>query len=127
MPYHDDPYLEHFLHYYQNDIQRIFPRFDFHIEEEYLIAMLVSDMETVGLIVAEIVSVDTLHIKLDYMVPKYRNSQLAHTFYRCELRCIDFLGYSNFVIEPQGVEHNKYLERLGFNFEGGFYIKSLDN
>ena len=84
--------------------------------------MLFSKMETIGLVVAEIKNEDTLRICIDYMVPKYRNSQLAKTFYQCELRCIDFLGYKQILIEPQSKEHNKYLERIGFKLVNGKYV-----
>ena len=85
-------------------------------------ALLFSKMETVGLIIAEIRDEETLRICIDYMVPKYRNSQLARTFYQCELRYIDFLGYSRIFIEPQSKEHNNYLERIGFKLVDGKYI-----
>ncbi len=119
---HDDQYLQHFLDYYRDDISKYFPRFDFKIEEEFLVALLCSKMETVGLIVAEIKDKDTLRICIDYMVPKYRNSQLARTFYQCELRCIDFLAYRHLYIEPQSKAHNRYLERIGFRMVDGKYV-----
>jgi len=123
----DDYYLNHFLDYYRTDISRYFPRFDFKIEDEFLVALLFSKMESIGLIVAEIKDKETLRICIDYMVPKYRNSQLARTFYQCELRCIDFLGYRNLYIEPQSREHNNYLERVGFKLvDGKYVIRFLD-
>jgi len=122
IPDREDRFLNYFLDYYKDDITRYFPRFDFGIEEEFLVALLFSKMETVGLIIAEIKDEDTLRICIDYMVPKYRNSQLARTFYQCELRCIDFLGYSHILIEPQSKEHNNYLERIGFKLVDGKYV-----
>ncbi|MEI6677718.1 MAG: hypothetical protein WCL21_03865 [Mariniphaga sp.] len=118
----EDYYLNHFLDYYREDIEKYFPRFDFNIEDEFLIALLFSKMETVGLIIAEIKDVDTLRICVDYMVPKHRNSELAKTFYQCEMRCIDFLGYRNLYIEPQSKAHNNYLERIGFRLVDGKYV-----
>ena len=122
IPDRDDRYLNYFLDYYREDISRYFPGFDFCIEEEFLVALLFSKMETIGLIIAEIRDEETLRICVDYMVPKHRNSQLARTFYQCELRCIDFLGYSQIYIEPQSNEHNSYLERIGFKLVEGKYI-----
>jgi len=119
---HDDQYLQYFLDFYRDDITKFFPRFDFKIEEEFLVALIVSKMETVGLIIAEIKNADTLRICIDYMVPKYRSSQLAKTFYNCELRCIDFLDYRNLYIEPQSKAHNDYLERIGFRLVDGKYV-----
>jgi len=55
-------------------------------------------------------------------VPKHRHTQLAKTFYNCELRCLDFLGYPNFYIEPQSRGHNAYLERIGFKLIDGKYV-----
>jgi hypothetical protein len=118
----DDYYLQHFLEYYRNDISKYFPHFDFRIEEEFLVALLFSRMETVGLIIGEIIDKDTLRICIDYMVPKHRNSQLAKTFYLCELQCIDFFGYRYLYIEPQSKAHNKYLERIGFRLVDGKYV-----
>jgi hypothetical protein len=122
IPDRDDNYLNYFLRYYKKDIENYFPRFDFKIEEEFLVALLFSNMETVGLVIAEIRDQETLRICVDYMVPKYRNSQLAKTFYQCELRCIDFLGYRQIYIEPQSKEHNEYLERIGFRLIEGKYV-----
>ena len=122
IPDRDDHFLNYFLNYYRKDITRYFPGFDFAIEEEFLVALLFSNMETVGLIIAEIRDEQTLKICIDYMVPKHRNSQLAKTFYQCELRCIDFLGFSKIYIEPQSKEHNTYLEKIGFKMVDGKYF-----
>lgn len=119
---HEDQYLQYFLAYYHDDITKFFPRFDFKIEEEFLVALILSKMETVGVIIAEIKNVETLRICIDYMVPKYRGSELAKTFYNCELRCIDFLDYRYLYIEPQSKTHNDYLERIGFRLVNGKYV-----
>jgi hypothetical protein len=119
---HEDPFVEHFLNYYRTDILKYFPKFDFKIEQEYLVAMVMSEMETVGLVIAEIKNAETIRICLDYMIPKHRRTQLAKTFYNCELRCLGFLGYQNFYIEPQSKVHNAYLERLGFKLIDGKYV-----
>ena len=119
---HDDQYLHHFLDYYRTDIAKFFPRFDFKIEEEFLVALVVSKMETVGLIIAEIKNPETLRICIDYMIPKHQGSQLAKTFYNCELRCIDFFDYKYLYIEPQSKIHNDYLERIGFRLVDGKYV-----
>ncbi len=118
----DDQYLHYFLDYYRADILKLFPGFDFKIEEEFLIALIMSKIETVGLIIAEIKNPETLRICIDYMVPKYQGSQLAKTFYNCELRCIDFLDYKYLYIEPQSKAHNDYLERIGFRLVDGKYV-----
>ena len=122
IPDRDDNYLNYFINYYRNDISKYFPHFNFKIEEEFLVALLFSNMETIGLIIAEIKSEETLRICVDYMVPKHRNSQLARTFYQCELRCIDFLGFRQIYIEPQSKQHNHYLERIGFKLVDGKYV-----
>jgi len=119
---HDDQYLHYFLDYYRNDITKFFPQFDFKIEEEFLVALVVSKMETVGLIIAEIKNPETIRICIDYMIPKHQGSQLAKTFYNCELRCIDFLDYKYLYIEPQSKIHNDYLERIGFRLVDGKYV-----
>jgi len=119
---HDDPYLQHFLNYYRADILSHFPRFNFKIEDEFLVAILISEMETVGLIIAEIKNAETLKICVDFMVPKHSRSQLAKTFYQCELRCIDFFGYKNIYLEPQSKVHNHYLESIGFILIDGKYV-----
>jgi len=118
----DDGYLHHFMEYYRTDISKHFPGFNFNLEDEFLVALMVSKMETVGLIVAEIKNAETLKICIDYMVPKYRNSQLAKTFYQCELRCVDFMGYHCLYMEPQSTIHNQYLERIGFRLVDGKYV-----
>lgn len=122
---HDDPYLHHFLNYYRADILKYFPGFNFKIEDEFLVALLVSEMETVGLIIAEIKNAETLKICVDFLVPKHSKSQLAKTFYQCELRCVNFLGFRNIYIEPQSTLHNHYLERIGFRLVNGKYVNQF--
>jgi hypothetical protein len=119
---HDDHYLQYFLEYYKTDISKYFPAFDFKIEEEYLVALLLSEMETVGLIIAEIKNAETLRICVDYLIPKHRKSYLAVTLYQCELNCINFLGYRYLYIEPQSKAHNDYLEKIGFRLIDGKYV-----
>lgn len=119
---HEDQYLQYFLEYYRTDIKKFFPAFDFKIEEEYLVAIILSKMETIGLIIAEIKNHETLRICIDYMVPKHQGSMLAKTFYNCQLRCIDFLDYKYMYIEPQSKIHNDYLERIGFRLVDGKYV-----
>jgi len=119
---HEDQYLQYFLDYYRTDIKKFFPGFDFKIEEEYLVAIILSKMETIGLIIAEIKNQETLRICIDYMVPKHQGSRLAKTFYNCQLRCIDFLDYKYMYIEPQSKIHNDYLERIGFRLVDGKYV-----
>lgn len=119
---HEDQYLQYFLDYYRNDIIKFFPGFDFRIEEEFLVAIILSRMETIGLIIAEIKNQETLRICIDYMVPKHQGSRLAKTFYNCQLRCIDFLDYKYMYIEPQSKIHNDYLERIGFRLVDGKYV-----
>jgi len=123
---HEDSYLQHFMNYYRADISEHFPKFNFNIEDEFLVALLVSKMETVGLIIAEIKNADTLKICVDFIVPKHSRSQLAKTFYQCELRCADFFGYRHIYIEPQSKVHNQYLESIGFRLVDGKYINCLD-
>jgi len=122
---HDDPYLHHFLNYYRADILKYFPGFNFMIEEEFLVVLLVSEMETVGLVIAEIKNAETLKICVDFLVPKHSRSQLAKTFYQCELRCVNFLGFRNIYIEPQSKVHNHYLERIGFRLVNGKYVNQF--
>jgi len=119
---HDDHYLHHFLDYYHSDIRKYFPAFDFKIEDEYLVALILSEMETVGLIIAEIKNAETLRICVDYLVPKYRRSLLARKFHQCQLHYVDFLGYRYLYTEPQSKAHNQYLERVGFRLIDGKYI-----
>lgn len=122
---HEDPYLHHFLNYYRGDILKYFPGFNFKIEDEFLVALLVSEMETVGLIIAEIKNAETLKICVDFLVPKHSRTQLAKTFYQCELHCVNFLGFRNIYIEPQSKVHNNYLERIGFRLVNGKYINQF--
>jgi hypothetical protein len=119
---HEDQYLRYFLDYYRHDIAKFFPTFDFKIEEEYLVVIILLKMETIGLIIAEIRNHETLRICIDYMVPKHQGSRLAKTFYNCQLRCIDFLDYKYLYIEPQSKIHNDYLERIGFRLVDGKYV-----
>ncbi|GET20824.1 YgjV family protein [Prolixibacter denitrificans] len=118
----ENDYLTDFLEYYHDDIQRFFPRFNFDIEEEYLIMFVHRDLNMAGLIVLEIKDADTLHIVLDYVVPRYRDYKVADYIFKRNIDRFRYLGYNMLYSEVQNSAHNNYLEKIGFEKEGDRYV-----
>jgi ribosomal protein S18 acetylase RimI-like enzyme len=118
----ENDYLTDFLEYYHDDIKRFFPRFNFNIEEEYLIMFVHRDLNMAGLIVLEIKDADTLHIVLDYVVPQYRDYKVADYIFKRNTDRFRYLGYNLLYSEVQNTAHNNYLEKIGFVREGDRYV-----
>jgi len=118
----ENDYLADFLEYYHDDIKRFFPNFDFNIEEEYLIMFVHRDLNMAGLIVLEIKDADTLHIVIDYVVPRYRDYKVADYIFKRNIDRFRYLGYNLLYSEVQNKAHNNYLEKIGFALEGDKYV-----
>lgn len=115
----ESPYVELFLKFYQADIQRYQPGFAPKPGEGWQADLVLRDMMPVSLIIYRPLDEATVEIGLDYAVPTYRDYQNARYYFNRITERIA-AGRSLTLVQKSCVpEHQKYLQRLGFQLDPG--------
>lgn len=88
------------------------------------VRLLTRDGFPAGVITGEPVG-NELHVKLDYVTPAYRDSQVAHWLFGAGKAVFTDAGYTRLVAQAQTAVHRTYLEVVGFHREGTRYVLDL--
>jgi len=110
----DNGYVRRFLDYHRADIERFFPEFRVGDITNPRIVLILRDMLPVGLVICEPDAEDTLMVRLDYVIPAYRDFRCAQYFYRSWSAVVDCPGAKRFVARGGVERHRSYLTRVGF-------------
>lgn len=105
-------YLRYFLDHFAEDIERAWPGFEYEPEEDTLTLFILRDLVPAGLFVANVLDGDTLELKLDYVIPGYRDFKIGRYLYAGHV--LRDLGYSAIVAHTQGERAAEYLSKMGF-------------
>ncbi len=106
-------YVRKFLRHHQKDIHKYFPEFKPETTNQFLVLMIVRDMNLAGLFIAEKKG-DLLEVELDYVTPPYRdykNGVFLFEHFRNTLKATKYKTISAKSAMPQQV---KYLKKMGF-------------
>ena len=117
-------FLEHFIDYHRQEIERFFPRFDATRLAGSVVYCLVRNASPIGLLIGRGDAKGRFEIDLDYVGPQYRDFRMGSFLYRQN----DFFrsqGYSAFRAKATGSAHDTYLERMGFVRREGEFSKTL--
>ena len=112
--HHDAAYLRMFLRYYAEDIKRFFPSFGPSSTERHLIWFILRDLVPVGLFVAEPKGSDGLLVRLDYVIPGYRDLQPGTFLYHDQAERFRAQGIVRLETVPETEAQRVYVERMGF-------------
>ncbi len=107
-------YFDRFLEFHWAEIQKFFPECqpkDFEGAERYLI---LRNMVPVGLVVLERQPDATIHIKLDYAIPDYRDFKNGRFMVQALSRKFKQEGIRKMVAHSTVPAHRKYLKKIGF-------------
>ncbi len=111
----DKRYLQYFLDYYEDEINKIFPSFEYQEKENMVELFLLRNMEPAGLVIAEKKDDSTIFIHLDFVTPAHRDFKLGSFFYEDKNDVFAGKGFEKFVTYSESKEHSKYLEKMGFS------------
>ncbi len=121
-----DCYLNKFLDYYKDDLNKLFPTFDRDKHQKANYYFILRNMNPAGLFVYEEISNDTINILLDYATPNYRDLKNAKFLYFTA----DFMqekGYRKLITESPHKLHQGYLKTLGFEkVNNNTFVKKID-
>jgi len=121
-------YLKLFLDFYLKDIHKYFPKFDRESIDNLECFFLLRDLRTVGLLIFEEVSNETIKVHIDYAIPDYRDMKSGKYLISTEIKYLRDKGYKEIVTESEVDKHIKYLKNLGFKKStesNSIYVKTI--
>ena len=114
--------IKYLLEYYHDDISHFFPDLDPKNGVECGTAYLVTcDAVPAGLLLGNRTDAETIDVLLDYSTPTYRDCSVG-TFLYSQL---PKQGVKKLVFSGSSVDHEPYLEKMGFKRTAEGYVKEL--
>lgn len=108
-------YLLDFLEYYRNEIQGHFqPEFVYEPDPDQLTAFILRDMVPAGLFIGEHHDDGSFEVKLDFVIPQYRDFKIGGYVYSPRSELFAELHPTRAWADASNPDHARYLERMGF-------------
>ncbi len=107
-------YLKEFLKFYNSDIKKFFPSFEYKPHLNKYTFFVLRDMNVAGIVMGREYSEHILKISLDYTVPQYRDFKVGRFIYKEYSKKFAQDGYNKIVIFPETKSVEKYLKKMGF-------------
>jgi hypothetical protein len=118
-------YLPSFLEFYKEDISLLGKVDDFVTFDYDVRLYILRNMEIAGVFLASKIDNDTLEIKLDFAIPRYRDFKLGKYLFDVKKDYFINNGYSKFIAYGTNQLHIRYLEKMGFKKVEDHYEKSI--
>jgi hypothetical protein len=107
-------YLEHFCSFYQDDIRHFVPGWSYRPDDDQIAVFVLRDMVPAGLLIAVPRSERDLEVRLDFVIPQYRDFKVGRFVYSTESGIFDGVDAERAVAEAATPAHARYLEKMGF-------------
>lgn len=109
-----DPLLQQFLSFYDKDIKKYFPDFGKEVLKNPSFFFILRDMMPAGLFVYETTPDGKIYIKLDYVIPQYRDLKNSYFLFAERSKLLKRQGFNEFITKSFVPEHISYLQKIGF-------------
>ncbi|MGK9475705.1 hypothetical protein [Melioribacter sp. OK-6-Me] len=122
---HDSGFLEYFLKFHEKDIRKFIPTFNFKPQPDWTILFVLRNSVPAGIICAESLSDGSLSVKLDYVIPGYRDFKVGKFVFQNFFRN---RNVKKIISDPGNKVHRKYLKKMGFveTAEGKYELNLMD-
>ena len=122
----DSKYLQKFLDFYKEDIERFFPGFTYEPSLNTVSFYVLRNMTVAGLFLAHREGDATLKVGLDYSIPEYRDYKNGKYLYESLKESFKKEAYKRVVAGSSSALHDKYLKKLGFKKDSkGLLVKEF--
>lgn len=112
----DSEYVRRFLEFYSDEIQgRFQPEFVHEPSDSAITAFTLSDMVPAGLFIGEQRDDGSIEVKLDFVIPQYRDFTLGNYLYSAEAGLVPDQPPTCLWSIASNPDHAKYLRRMGFH------------
>lgn len=110
----DGEYLGAFLDFYRDEIGKFQPDFDMTPRKDDICLFVLRNMVPGGLIIGSPQSGDVLKIRLDFVIPNYRDFKISKYLFNEEKEFLRQKGFRKLVTHASEKAHRAYLKRVGF-------------
>jgi len=117
-------YLRAFVNFYKDDISAIIPGYTHQPDESLLCFFILRNMVPAGLFITRVQG-EQAHIQLDYVIPNYRDFQVARFIFEDNAAFFAQRGIRRFVSESGSDLHRSYLEKMEFVKSGDLYVHKI--
>lgn len=117
-------YLRAFVEFYKKDILEIIPSYTHKTDEDLLCFFILRNMMPAGLFIAKVQG-EEAQIQLDYVIPNYRDFQVARFIFDENAAFFIQRGIRRFVSDGGSAIHRTYLEKMEFVNQGEMYVHEI--
>lgn len=117
-------YLRAFVEFHQDDIAEIIPSYTHKIAEDLLCFFILRNMMPAGLFIVKVHG-EEAHVQLDYVIPNYRDFQVARFIFEENAAFFIQRGIRRFVSEGGSAIHRRYLEKMEFVNKAEMYVHEI--
>lgn len=113
----DSDYLKQFVAFHRAEIAKFYPQFNeraLQTAETEIVIFVLRNMLPVGLFIAKGSEGGRAVVRLDYVIPGYRDFKVGQYLYREKKDFFQSHGINQLISYPGNDTHQKYLERMGF-------------
>ena len=110
----DSAYLNHFLAHHLRDIRKDSPGFEYEPSANQIAVFVLRNTVPAGLFIAELQRNGDLQVKLDYVVPDYRDLKVGDFLLNEQIDFFRERGVRRIVSSAGTSRHAKYLKEMGF-------------
>lgn len=115
LPVHGcDAFGRKFLRFHEKDIRRFFPEFDADLMQDRPGFFVMRNMFPAGVFYYALAEGGDVAVKLDYVVPEYRDGRNAEFLFRILNEQFGGRGAKRFTVRTQVPAHVRYLRAHGF-------------
>ena len=107
-------FLQEFIIFYKNDIQKYYPHFHLNFEKDLLCLYILRDMIPAGIIVCDKKNDGSAEVLLDYVTQEFRDAKAGHFLYFENNDYFHDLGINRFFINDPKDNTKSYLDKMGF-------------
>ena len=107
-------FLKRFMDYYRDDINHFFPSRDILDNEKPFIFFVLRNMLPVGLFIGDLKEDNILEIKVDFVIPGYRDFKIAGYVYHKRSTFFLEKNIHKLQIKSAIPKYDKFLKKMGF-------------
>lgn len=111
-------YLACFLQEYRADILHFFPHFNFNMDENRVSFYVLRNLVPASVFIGNPTEEGTLEVELDFAIPAYRDFKPGEFLFRQNQALFKKRGFTRFVARSSAKEHDRYLQKMGFQPAG---------
>ena len=119
----DAPFLQDFLRSHATDLTRTHPGFT-GLQEGDFVLLLTRDGLPAGALIG-IPEGKDLRLRIDYVMPEYRDSRLGNWLYSKGAKSFRDAGFARVIAQPTADSVRHYLLGVGFREQDGLLVRDL--